>query len=53
MDNKSLILILWDQLSLDISSLKKAKKDRDLVLLVEASSEASLMPHHKKKLVFL
>ena len=53
MDNKSLILILWDQLSLDISSLKKAKKDRDLVLLVEASSEASLVPHHKKKLVFL
>ena len=53
MTTKSLVLILWDQLSLSISSLQSAQKTQDVVLLVEASEEAMVVPHHKKKLAFL
>ena len=50
---KSLILILWDQLSEGIASLQAANPSKDVVLMVEASEEATNVSHHKKKLVFL
>ena len=53
MSEKSLILILWDQLSQGIASLQAANPSKDVVLLVEASEEATHVSHHKKKLVFL
>lgn len=46
-------IILWDQLSLSISSLEGINKKKDLILLCETYKEASYVAHHKKKLVFL
>ena len=53
MSEKSLILVMWDQLSLELASLQAADQAKDVVLLVEASEEATYVSHHKKKLVFL
>ena len=53
MSEQSLILILWDQLSLGLASLQAGNPSKDVVLLVEASEEATYVSHHKKKLVFL
>jgi deoxyribodipyrimidine photolyase-related protein len=49
----SLILILGDQLSLIISSLKQGDQARDVVLMTEVMEEASYVPHHKKKIAFV
>lgn len=49
----SLILILGDQLSLTISSLKQGNQARDVVLMAEVMEEASYVPHHKKKIAFV
>lgn len=48
---KTLCLILGDQLSLEISSLKNADKKMTTLLLVEVSEEATYVRHHKQKLV--
>ncbi|MFY0618664.1 cryptochrome/photolyase family protein [Shimia sp.] len=48
-----LILLLGDQLSLNISSLRNADKERDVILMAEVAEEASYVPHHKKKIAFL
>ncbi|GGE36963.1 cryptochrome/photolyase family protein [Actibacterium pelagium] len=47
------ILLLADQLSLDMSSLRQANKTSDLILMAEVADEASYVPHHKKKIAFL
>ncbi|MEM6555161.1 MAG: cryptochrome/photolyase family protein [Pseudomonadota bacterium] len=49
----NLILILGDQLSPSISSLQRAKRERDRVLMVEVLEEATYVRHHKKKIAFL
>ncbi len=49
----SLRLILGDQLSQDISSLKDCDKDRDIILMAEVWDEATYVRHHKKKIAFL
>ncbi|WP_404364725.1 cryptochrome/photolyase family protein [Marinobacter sp.] len=49
----SLILILGDQLSPDISALQDADPEQDLVVMAEVHAEASYANHHKKKLVLL
>lgn len=46
-------LILGDQLSLAISSLRDADPARDLILMCELSSEASYVRHHRQKLVLV
>ena len=51
--SRSLILILGDQLSLTISSLKQGDQARDVVLMAEVMEEASYVPHHKKKIAFV
>ncbi len=49
----SLILILGDQLNKNISCLKKAKKQEDIILMCEVSAEATYVKHHKKKIVLV
>jgi deoxyribodipyrimidine photolyase-related protein len=50
---RSLVLVLGDQLSLDMSSLKRADPAHDRVLMVEVMVEATYVRHHKKKIAFL
>jgi deoxyribodipyrimidine photolyase-related protein len=50
---RNLILVLGDQLSPELSSLKAATPENDLVLMVEVSEEASYVRHHQKKIAFL
>lgn len=52
-DCRKLVLILGDQLSPDMSSLKHADQKRDRVLMVEVMEEATYVRHHKKKIAFL
>lgn len=49
----TLRLILGDQLSPEISSLKDADKLRDIILLCEVFDEAVYVKHHQKKIAFL
>jgi deoxyribodipyrimidine photolyase-related protein len=51
--DQSLIVILGDQLTLDISSLKLGDKTRDTILMAEVAEETTYARHHKKKLVFV
>ena len=45
-------LILGDQLSLSVATLKDASQD-DLILMCEVKQEATYVKHHKKKIVFV
>jgi deoxyribodipyrimidine photolyase-related protein len=49
----SIILILWDQLSDSISSLKDYNPDTDIILICEVLDDITYVKHHKKKIVFL
>lgn len=49
---RRLIVILGDQLSPAIASLKEADKTRDVVLMGEVLREAAHRNHHKKSIVF-
>ncbi|WP_333693464.1 cryptochrome/photolyase family protein, partial [Phaeobacter italicus] len=49
----NIILILGDQLSPDLPSLKQGNPERDRVLMAEVADEACYVPHHKKKLAFV
>lgn len=50
---KNLIIILGDQLSHDIASIKKANNKYDIILMTEVVSEAIYVKHHKKKIAFI
>ena len=50
---KTLRLILGDQISQSISSLKGYKSDSDIILMCEVWNEATYAKHHKKKIAFL
>ena len=47
-----LVLVLGDQLSDNLSALRKADKGSDLVVMAEVADEASYVPHHPKKIAF-
>ena len=49
----ALRLILGDQLSESIASLKGLDKENDTVMLCEVMEEATYVPHHPKKIAFL
>ena len=49
----NLCVILGDQLSSNISSLKNFKKNQDKILMMEVFNEATYANHHKKKLVLV
>jgi deoxyribodipyrimidine photolyase-related protein len=51
--DQRLILILGDQLSLKLSSLRDADKSRDVILMAEVMAEATYARHHKKKFVLV
>jgi deoxyribodipyrimidine photolyase-related protein len=51
--DQHLILVLGDQLSLSLSSLRQGDKTRDIVLMAEVKAEATYVGHHKKKLVLV
>ncbi|MEM7508361.1 MAG: cryptochrome/photolyase family protein [Pseudomonadota bacterium] len=53
MKKPDLLLILGDQLSPNLATLKTAEKSRDIVLMVEVMEEATYIRHHKKKIAFL
>ena len=50
---ETLVLILGDQLSPHISALKDCDPARTRVLMCEVMEEASYVPHHRRKLVFI
>lgn len=50
---KTLLPILGDQLSLQLASLKAADSKQSVVLMTECLDEATYVPHHQKKLVFV
>lgn len=50
--DQSLILVLGDQLSSTLPSLRAGDRSRDVVLMAEVMAEASYVRHHKKKIVF-
>ena len=50
---QSIILILGDQLSPNLSALKGADPATSLILMAEVAEEASYVRHHKKKIAFL
>lgn len=51
--NRTLRLILGDQLSHDMSSLAGCDKESDVILMCEVWDEATYVHHHKKKIAFL
>jgi deoxyribodipyrimidine photolyase-related protein len=53
MTDHQLVLVLGDQLSPSISSLRAADKAIARVLMVEVMEEATYVRHHKKKIAFL
>ncbi len=50
---KTLRVLLWDQLSLKISSLRDSNPQDDTVLICEIMQECTYVKHHKKKLIFI
>ncbi|MGR3321251.1 MAG: cryptochrome/photolyase family protein [Pseudooceanicola sp.] len=50
---KRLVLVLGDQLSPDLSALRQADRDTDLVVMAEVRSEAHYVPHHPKKIALI
>lgn len=48
-----LCLILGDQLSHSLSSLRSLNKDNDIILMCEVMDEATYVPHHKQKIAFI
>lgn len=50
---RRLILVLGDQLTPAISSLRGADKTRDVILMCEVQEEATYVRHHKKKIAFI
>ncbi len=49
----TLRFILGDQLSLSISSLKDANPKTDTIILAEVAEEATYVPHHRQKIIFI
>ncbi len=52
-NRRGLVLLLGDQLSPEISSLRAADRRHDVVLMAEADEEATYVPHHPKKIAFV
>ena len=48
-----LIVVLGDQLTPGLASLRDADKTTDVVVMGEVGAEAGYANHHKKKLIFV
>ncbi|MFN3581013.1 MAG: cryptochrome/photolyase family protein [Pseudomonas sp.] len=53
MSTRNLILLLGDQLSPDLSSLRGADPEQDRILLAEVMEEGRYVPHHPQKILFI
>lgn len=53
MSGTRLILIMGDQLSRGVSSLKDARKTKDVIIMGELMDEATSVRHHKKKIILV
>ncbi|GAA0473929.1 cryptochrome/photolyase family protein [Parasphingorhabdus litoris] len=53
MQEKTLIPILGDQLSWNMSSLAGQEKDRSVLLMMEVEAEATYVKHHKAKIAYI
>lgn len=53
MPEKALILVLGDQLSHTLSSLRSVTPIEADILMAEVMTEATYIPHHKKKIAFV
>ena len=53
MRGKTLILLLGDQLSPQMSALRDISPGAAVILMCEVMEEATYVPHHKKKIAFL
>lgn len=51
--HKTVIVILGDQLTQDLSSLRDADQSNSVILMAEVAAEATYVKHHKKKIAFL
>ncbi|MDC6678980.1 cryptochrome/photolyase family protein, partial [Leclercia adecarboxylata] len=49
----NIVLILGDQLSPGMSSLRAAGRDDSVVVMAEVMAEARYVRHHRKKIAFL
>ncbi|MCU0837626.1 MAG: cryptochrome/photolyase family protein [Rhodospirillales bacterium] len=49
----TLRLVLGDQLSRRLSSLRDVDRDRDVVLMAEVAGECTYVPHHPKKIALV
>lgn len=47
-----LVLVLGDQLSDDLSALRRTDAENDIVVMAEVADEAAYVPHHPKKIAF-
>ncbi len=52
-DAPKLLVVLGDQLSLNLASLRRADPYRDIILMAEVSEETTYVRHHKKKIAFV
>lgn len=48
-----LILVLGDQLSENLSALRRADRENDVVVMAEVTDEAGYVPHHPKKIALV
>lgn len=48
-----LVLVLGDQLSQNLSALRQADKDNDVIVMAEAAAETEYVAHHPKKIAFV
>ncbi|MHA6325513.1 cryptochrome/photolyase family protein [Roseivivax sp. CAU 1753] len=48
-----LVLVLGDQLSEELSALREADRDSDIVVMAEVADEASYVQHHPKKIALI
>ena len=49
----ALRLVLGDQLSESLASLREVDAKQDVILICEVMQEATYVKHHKKKIAFL
>ena len=50
---RNLCIVLGDQLSQNITSLKNFRPEQDKILMMEVVNEATYVNHHKKKLILI
>lgn len=48
-----LVLVLGDQLSMNLSALREADRDRDTIVMAEVRAETDYVAHHPRKIAFL